>query len=204
MTSNAPWVTLGGMKSNKKLEKLKHLIYECFEYEPETGIIYRIKNRNRWGLYKTARKKAGTLSHGYSRIVVTVDGDNTQIAAHRMAWLFQTGKFPKRCFEIDHINGNRIDNRWSNLRLAKRGQNSMNTASPVNNTSGYKGVIKIKRKLKYKPTHDNDWCARIKVEGKTKHLGVFKTFEDAYRVRREAEKKYFGEFSREEKVKNEN
>ena len=89
----------------------------------------------------------------------------------------------------DHIHGKetRCDNRKSNLRIVTTQQNGMNSALSKNNTSGVTGVTWHKR--------DNVWQARIKVKYKYIHLGYFDSFEDAVNARKEAEEKYFGEFS---------
>lgn len=89
----------------------------------------------------------------------------------------------------DHIHGKetRYDNRKSNLRIATTQQNSMNSILYKNNTSGVTGVTWHKR--------DNVWQARIKVGYKYVHLGYFNSFEDAVGARKEAEEKYFGEYS---------
>jgi hypothetical protein len=88
--------------------------------------------------------------------------------------------------KCDHINGNHLDNRRCNLRIANHTQNMRNSKIRVNNTSGYKGVYKKR----------NKWAARIKVNGKNIWLGVFVTPELAYFAYCEAAKKYHGEFAR--------
>lgn len=153
-----------------------------FEYDPKTGIVWRIRKRCPWKGYKKVREKVGTNSHGY--IATRFQGKSFHV--HRIAWFLKTGKFPEKFMDIDHINGIKDDNRWSNLRLAKRGENNMNSGNPSNNTTGQKGVH---------PTRGR-WFARIKVDGKIIHLGVFLKFEDAVEARKQAEKKYFGKFSR--------
>ena len=89
---------------------------------------------------------------------------------------------------VDHINGNTLDNRMSNLRMATQQQNAMNKAIAINNTSGVKGVSRVKR--------NNKWVARISFEGKRIVLGTFDTFEEAVKARRDAEELYYGEFNR--------
>lgn len=88
---------------------------------------------------------------------------------------------------IDHINGNTLDNRKANLRRCTNTENSRNCKLSKNNTSGASGVNLIKSSGKYR--------ARIMVNRKEIRLGHFKTFEEAKKARREAEKKYFGEFA---------
>lgn len=90
--------------------------------------------------------------------------------------------------EIDHINGDGLDNRVENLRICSRKNNSRNRKLSKNNTSGYKGVIWINRL--------NKWRARIKVDYKTIHLGYFVSKDDAARAYNLAASKYFGDFAR--------
>lgn len=88
--------------------------------------------------------------------------------------------------EIDHINGNTLDCRRKNLRLATRRENSRNIPRPITNTSGFKGVVKA--------TNGDKWQAQIRVDGKLKYLGLFITPEEAHAAYCEAGRKYFGEF----------
>lgn len=99
----------------------------------------------------------------------------------RMHKLFVEGK----C--IDHINGITFDNRKNNLRIVNKSQNAMNKGLQNNNTSGATGV--------YWHKQSNKWIAYIQVNKKHIHLGSFDNFEDAVKARKEAEEKYFGEFS---------
>ena len=92
--------------------------------------------------------------------------------------------------DIDHINGIPYDNRKSNLRECTHSQNMKNMKLPLNNTSGDKGVY-------YRKDRDT-WMAKIFVDGKKIHLGSFKNKEDAIKVIKQAEEKYFKEFNREE------
>lgn len=90
--------------------------------------------------------------------------------------------------DVDHINLNTLDNRKSNLRVTTRSQNCMNKDLYVTNTSKVTGV-------NYH-TQRNKWRAYITVNYKTKHLGLFDTIEEAIKIRKEAEEKYFGEYAR--------
>lgn len=92
-----------------------------------------------------------------------------------------------RAYQVDHINGDPLDNRESNLRVVTRSQNKMNSIIPVNNSSGTKGVNWHKRAKK--------WAAYITADYKRIHLGYFISREDARKAREDAEKKYFGEYS---------
>lgn len=89
--------------------------------------------------------------------------------------------------EVDHINGNRLDNRKTNLRLCTREQNQRNVGINSTNTSGYKGVSWCKPR--------NGWRVRIKIHGKEIQLGLFSDKIKAAIVYNEAAKKYFGEFA---------
>lgn len=88
---------------------------------------------------------------------------------------------------IDHKNRNPLDNRLNNLRPCTVQQNSMNRSVQCNNTSGVSGV--------YWSNTYNKWIARIKINGKAKHLGYFKELEEATKARRQAEIDYFGEYN---------
>lgn len=90
-------------------------------------------------------------------------------------------------YGIDHINNNKFDNRKSNLRKVTASQNNMNKRLRQDSTSGYTGV--------YWGKQHNKWMAKIVVCGKQIHLGFFDNFEDAVKARKQAENKYFGEFS---------
>jgi len=90
--------------------------------------------------------------------------------------------------QVDHINGNVLDNRRSNLRICDHAENMRNRRISKNNTSGYKGVSWEKKKRK--------WGASIKVNRKTIHLGWFNDLEKAYEAYVAASQKYHGEFGR--------
>lgn len=96
---------------------------------------------------------------------------------------------------IDHIHGNktRNDNRKSNLRTATPSQNTMNKPLLKNNTSGVTGVSWNKRK--------GEWESYITIDDKRKGLGYFSNFDDAVAARKDAEEKYFGEYSYDNSMK---
>lgn len=107
---------------------------------------------------------AGSIDHGYIRINIK----GKKYSAHRLAWLYMTGKFPTK--GIDHKDRIKHHNWWSNLRLLSNSNNQKNTGNWTNNTSGIKGVCWHKL--------SNKWEARIRI-GKTKFLGLYKNFDDA-------------------------
>ena len=84
--------------------------------------------------------------------------------AHRLAWLYVYGEDPK--MDIDHVNGDRADNRIINLRQISRSENLQNQCKPRSKVSGYLGVTRH---------FDGRWRARVRVNGKYMHLGCFST-----------------------------
>lgn len=91
---------------------------------------------------------------------------------------------------VDHINGNTLDNRLSNLRICTNAENIRNSKIPKNNKSGFKGVFFNKR-LKSKP-----FSVKLRINGKNKHIGYYSTKKQAALAYNKAAKKYFGEFAR--------
>jgi hypothetical protein len=90
--------------------------------------------------------------------------------------------------EIDHINGDKLDNQRSNLRLCTRSQNCRNNGTPKTNTSGYKGVYLCKQ--------TGRWAAQIKVKGKKISLGRYSRIEEAAHAYNRGALKHHGEFAR--------
>lgn len=105
--------------------------------------------------------------------------------AHRLIFMMHHGYLPKI---VDHIDGNRLNNRIENLREATQSQNSNNQKLSIKNTSGYKNVTWNVRKQK--------WCVNIRKHLKDIHIGYFKDIELADLVAQEARDKYHKEFAR--------
>lgn len=113
---------------------------------------------------------AGTLAGcGYK----TVSVGGVKYYAHRLAWFIHYGEWPKH--QIDHINGERGDNRISNLRDVTNRENSKNKRLRSDNTSGHIGVYWHKRA--------NKWMASIKGDERQIHLGLYENKEDAISAR---------------------
>ena len=157
------------------------LLNHLFEYDKETGnLIWKIKPSSRGHSVK-AGDIAGTLkSHGYLCVGINYNS----YRAHRLIFLMHKGYLPKT---VDHINGDKLDNRIENLRAATIGQNQHNRKTNANNTSGYKGVCWNKAQKK--------WTARITLERKNIHLGYFANVEEAAEVVRKAREELHGSFA---------
>lgn len=120
---------------------------------------------------------------GYVMTTVrTANGKKTTRSLHRLIMN------PPEGMEIDHIHGNKLDNRKAQLRIATRVENSYNRGAHVNNTSGKKGVSWHMR--------DKKWVAKIRHEGKAIHLGYFTTPELAHQAYCKASAELHKEFSR--------
>lgn len=158
---------------------------EAIRYDPQSGKLFW-KHRDSVPSSTNARwvgKEAGTVKPcGYIRIAF----DRSHYYAHRVAWALHYGEWPPG--EIDHINGDRGDNRIENLRIATRQQNTMNHGPSTRNTSGVAGVAyhAVNRK----------WVASLTIDRKRIYLGSFKNINDAIAARKRAEVEHYGEFSR--------
>jgi hypothetical protein len=152
-----------------------------FNYDPETGIFTRKVNH--------FRAKAGTVAgrvstRGY--IHVTMKG--TFFYGHRLAWLVVYGNLPEH--QIDHINGDRTDNRIRNLRAATNGENQANAALQKNSTSKHKGVSWVGK--------INRWCGYVYKHKKKVFNRYFVTKEEAIAAVRNARTHFHGEFAKHE------
>jgi hypothetical protein len=90
--------------------------------------------------------------------------------------------------QVDHKDGNGLNNQRGNLRIATRSENQHNRAKNKNNPSGFKGVCWNKASRK--------WCANIRFNGKARRIGQFDSVVDAAKAYDEKAKEYFGEFAR--------
>jgi hypothetical protein len=105
--------------------------------------------------------------------------------AHRVIFYFANGFLPE---EVDHIDGDTKNNSPSNLRASTRKTNARNRKDNKNNSSGHKGVDWMPRQ--------KQWRAQIGHEGKIVYLGIRKSLKLAIQLRKDAEEKYHGEYSR--------
>lgn len=95
---------------------------------------------------------------------------------------------PPSGFDVDHINGNKLDNRRANLRICSRHENTFNQGLRSNNNSGYKGVSWRKQERK--------WIAQIQANGKRKTIGYFDSAIEAARAYDNAAIEAYGEYAR--------
>lgn len=172
------------MKSNKKPTSIEYL-KSILDYNPSTGVlVWRKRGEGSFATLLAARcwnakypgKEAGTKWKRYIKVWVEGRGQK----AHRIAWAIYHGNWPEG--QIDHINGVFEDNRISNLRVVSNSLNQRNTAMRSNNTSGVNGVY-------YREKYDR-WVASICLNGKNKHIGYFKTIEEAAKARKEEAEKH--------------
>ena len=118
---------------------------------------------------------------------ISVSIGNSRYLVHRLIWKLSTGEDPGK-YQIDHINGNRTDNRIENLRKVTHQQNGMHRSNPqINSRSGVIGVCWRKS--------SNKWEATIHHNGKSIFLGLHKTKEGAIAARIAKEQELFGEHS---------
>lgn len=161
--------------------------YNIYDLSGEYGIGYTLKGEEFYFDLEDYDLISKYCWHITNRGYVTTRDENRRgrrINFHRLVMGLTSEKI-----DVDHIHGKktRNDNRKENLRLATRSQNNMNSALSKNNTTGVTGVYFDKNAKK--------WSASIMVNYKTIYLGLFDKFEDAVKARKEAEDKYFGEYS---------
>lgn len=149
---------------------------QLLAYDDDTGVLS----------WKVARSnvRAGTpvkniTTHGYLSVRI----DRRRVQAHQVAWLLYYGEWPTR--QIDHQDGDKTNNRISNLRLATYSQNAANSKLRADNTTGLKGVGRREAKF----------AAFIQVRGKQRYLGSFHSKERAAAAYAAAAKAAFGEFA---------
>lgn len=138
-------------------------IRSILDYNPKTGdFIWKTHHRRPDLIGKRAGSPTNT---GYWAIAI----NNRKMLAHRLAWLYMTGKFPSA--HIDHKDGNKQNNRFKNLREVSRFGNLQNMRGPTKaNHSGFLGVS----------AHQGKWRVQIMVNGKRIRKSGFDTPEQAY------------------------
>ena len=159
----------------------KEDILQHFEYK-DGHLCW--KKRSSFASRITVGDKAGNINcTGYVHIIFK----GYCYKEHRLIWLMFNNDIPKY---LDHINGNRSDNRIENLRPANQNENNQNAKKRKDNTSGVKNVSFDKGRKK--------WIVRVQINKKTKYLGCYDDLELAALVAEEARNKYHKEFARHE------
>ena len=151
-------------------EELKLIVF----YDEQNGIFIKNKTNKIMGSID--------ISTGYIRIQIK----KVRYAAHRLAWLYMYGYMPKE--QVDHINGNRSDNRICNLREANASQNSLNRKTLESTISNIKNVNLHKETGK--------WRVRCTINKIRKDFGLFDSLEFAELVAKEVMEKYYGKFAK--------
>lgn len=166
--------------SSKKLQDsvCKEEIERRLRYDPMTGKVHRrtAEGGSKPGNIVGCLGRSGYL---YARIL------GKCFLVHRLAWMLHHGEWPE--YEIDHKNGIKTDNRIANIRPCDRSQNMWNSKTRADNTTGYKGITFSSLHGKYR--------ARIQLNGKRLHIGLFKTPEEAARKIAEHREAVHGKFT---------
>lgn len=130
---------------------------EVLDYNPETGIFTFVKGKRKG-------KIAGTQHDNRGFVKVAID--NRRYLLHRLAWLWMTGSMPR--WNIEHINGNRDDNRWRNLREGDRSQKREH-CPPWREPTGLPGMWRVDDRIE----------AMVEVQGTVINLGSFASVKEA-------------------------
>jgi hypothetical protein len=130
-----------------------------------------------------------SMNKGQRYIRIGINGKPT--ALHRMIFLHQNGYLPK-C--LDHIDGNRENNKIENLREVTQQQNCLNSKHKSTSKSPYKNVY-LQPPIK-NPKWKRNWVVSLMVSGKRKYIGSFEDIELADLVAHEARDKFHGQYAR--------
>lgn len=165
------------------------VLNELLRYEPETGKLFWRTRSARWftEAAHTAKHRANNWNSRYAEreafTMVTLRGYRggsvlgRHFTAHRIIWKMITGEEPP---EIDHIDGNKVSNRWANLRACYANENKRNMPMFSTNKSGVVGVF----------SRDGKWSATIHANGVRESLGLFLRKDDAVAARKAAERRH--------------
>jgi hypothetical protein len=156
-------------------EELKRLL----EYDPITGDFTWLEKAS-----KHSNIVIGSIADKFHAKYKDISINNKRYKSHRLVWLYLYGEFPTVL--IDHIDGNTLNNRADNLRLATSSKNNWNRTVNSNSSTGVKGV-RIHKNGNYE--------ARIMCNKVSHYLGVFETLEEASRAVESKRQELHGEFA---------
>ena len=137
---------------------------ELFEYRDDGNLIRKVS------VGGTRARKGDVVNTSSSSGYYIVGIDKKKYLIHRLIFLYHRGYLTKGLL-LDHIDGNKTNNRIENLREVTKSQNAHNSKLRVDNTSGVKGVAWDELTQK--------WCSRIKLNRKTYYFGFYDTIEEA-------------------------
>lgn len=167
-------------------ETLRGLLH----YDPESGVFTWLRRPERtkydraWNT-RYAGRQAGTSSwRGGKQYRAIVIFNRRPYLSHRLAFLYMTGGWPSN--DIDHRNGDSLNNRWGNLREATAAENNRNR-KPRRHSTDLKGVSRYR---------DGRFMAQIRVAGRPRFLGYFNTPEEAHASYAAAAHEHHGDFAR--------
>lgn len=171
-------------------------VRKLLDYNPETGEFHwkartpemfdgsshsSSHNCSKWNARYAGELAGSQRSDGYIQIQI----NGGRVMAHRLAWLLMIDEWPDH--EIDHIDGEPSNNRFSNLRAATRSENGRNTRRRADSRSGVKGVRHRSR---------NCWSSEICINGERIYLGYFDNIDEARKAYAAAARELHGDFAR--------
>lgn len=163
-------------KGSRKIEKaqkykrlLEHLKY-YYTYEESTGSFY-VKRLKPWAKKKVGEKIGSIVGRIGRNAYLAHEIHGKPYKIHHLVWLWHTGYWP--IDQIDHINGDKLDNRFVNLREVDNSTNQRNRSVRINNTSGYTGISFMSDRRK--------WVIQLRLAPKEnpKKIGSFDTLDEA-------------------------
>jgi hypothetical protein len=153
-------------------EPTQDSLLAVFDYDEATGDL-----THKYTTSSGVQGKLATYSH--TRGYLSVSIGRKQYLAHRVIFMMKKGYWPQH---VDHIDHNKANNSWNNLREVQQEVNNRNMPKQANSTTGHVGVSFMKTRNKYR--------AYITVNSKAKHLGMFDTVEEAVAARDQANIQY--------------
>ena len=183
------------MKVHRDSAAFAKQLAEVLQLHPSGVLVWKARPRTHfktqraysmWNTRYSGAEAGRVDALGYIAIHIIISGTRQMLKGHHIAWAIHTGMWPTK--ELDHINGERGDNRIENLREASRTQNCQNRTKRRDTVCRSKGVTFNKGKFQ----------ARIQINGVPKHLGTFTTEGEAAQAYQIKSKELFGAFHKEQ------